>query len=89
MKVFRKIYKCGVCGTENEYVVGGSGFMRGYSDFDLKPSENLWAVGSGILECPNCHYANYKIDNPIEARFLNNLELIFRTLIFGEHKWKI
>lgn len=75
MKVLKNKYKCAVCGVENEYLDYMSNFVSGYSDFDLKPVGSRMGIGSNIMECPNCHYANYRIDTAIERRFLNRLEL--------------
>ncbi len=54
---------------------GLSNFSMGYSDFDLKPVGSISGINSGILECPSCHYANYDIENSIEMRYANNVEL--------------
>lgn len=75
MKVQKNIYKCAVCGTENEYLDYMSNFVKGYSDFDMKPVGSMMGIGANIMECPNCHYSNYKINNTIEPRLANNLEL--------------
>lgn len=75
MKVQKSLYKCGVCSIENEYLDYMSNFVRGYSDFDMKPVGSMMKIGANIMECPNCHYANYKIDTTIESRLANNLEL--------------
>ena len=75
MKIVEKTYKCAVCGEENEYYVGMSNYISGYSDFDLKPVGSLGGIHSGILECPSCHYANYDIEKSIESRFENNVGL--------------
>lgn len=75
MKVQKSLYKCGVCSIENEYLDYMSNFVRGYSDFDMKPVGSMMKIGANIMECPNCHYANYKIDITIESRLANNLEL--------------
>ena len=74
MKVEKRLYKCGVCGIENEYLVYLSNFVRGYSDFDMKPVGSSMGIGDNIMECPNCHYANYKIYTTIESRLSNNLD---------------
>lgn len=75
MKILKNIYKCAVCGTENEYLDYMSNFVKGYSDFDMKPVGSMMGIGANIMECPNCHYSNYKINNTIESRLTNNLEL--------------
>lgn len=75
MKVQKNIYKCAVCGTENEYLDYMSNFVKGYSDFDMKPVGSMMGIGANIMECPNCHYSNYKINSTIESRLANNLEL--------------
>lgn len=75
MKVQKKIYKCAVCGTENEYLDYMSNFVKGYSDFDMKPVGSMMGIGANIMECPNCHYSSYQINTTIESRFTNNLKL--------------
>ena len=75
MKVQKNIYKCAVCGTENEFLDYMSNFVKGYSDFDMKPVGSMMGIGANIMECPNCHYSNYKINNTIEPRLNDNLEL--------------
>lgn len=75
MKVQKKIYKCAVCGTENEYLDYMSNFVKGYSDFDMKPVGSMIGIGANIMECPNCHYSSYQINTTIESRFTNNLKL--------------
>lgn len=84
MKIIKNIYKCGVCGVENEYIDYLSNFVNGYSDFDMKPVGSMMEIGANIMECPNCHYANYKIYNTIESRFANNLDLWNRSSNFQE-----
>ena len=75
MKVQKKIYKCAVCGTENEYLDYMSNFVKGYSDFDMKPVGSMMGIGANIMECPNCHYSSYQINTTIESRFTNNFKL--------------
>lgn len=75
MKVQKKIYKCAVCGTENEYLDYMSNFVKGYSDFDMKQVGSMIGIGANIMECPNCHYSSYQINTTIESRFTNNLKL--------------
>lgn len=75
MKVQKNIYKCAVCGTENEYLNYMSNFVKGYSDFDMKPVGSMMGIGANIMECPNCHYSSYQINTTIEPRFTNNLKL--------------
>lgn len=75
MKVKKKIYKCAVCGTENEYLDYMSNFVKGYSDFDMKPVGSMMGIGANIMECPNCHYSSYQINTTIESRFTNNFKL--------------
>lgn len=75
MKCQKRLYKCGVCSIESEYIDVMSNFVRGYSDFDMKPVGSMMGIGANIMECPNCHYANYKIYTTIEPRLANNLEL--------------
>ncbi len=75
MKIQKKLFKCGVCGTENEYLDYMSNFVKGYSDFDMKPVGSMMGIGANIMECPNCHYSNYEINSTIESRLANNLEL--------------
>ncbi len=75
MKVQKKIYKCAVCGTENEYLDYMSNFVKGYSDFDMKPVGSMMGIGANIMECPNCHYSSYQINTTIELRFTNNFKL--------------
>ena len=75
MKIIEKEYKCAVCGEVNKYNVVLSYSTRNYLDFDMKPTESMVGIGEEIMECPNCHYANYNIDTAIEQRFSNNLEL--------------
>lgn len=50
MKVQKKIYKCAVCGTENEYLDYMSNFVKGYSDFDMKPVGSMMGIGANIME---------------------------------------
>ena len=75
MKILKNRYRCAVCGAENEYLDYMSNFVSGYSDFDMKPVGSMMGIGGNIMECPNCHYANYRIDTTIEKRLLNRLEL--------------
>lgn len=75
MKVQKNLYKCAVCGTENEYLDYMSNFVKGYSDFDMKPVGSMMGIGANIMECPNCHYSSYQINTTIEPRFTNNLKL--------------
>ncbi len=84
MKVKKILYKCGVCGVENEYLDYMSNFINGYSDFDMKPVGSMMSIGANIMECPNCHYANYRIYNTIESRLANNLELWNKSKDFQE-----
>lgn len=84
MKVIEKVYKCAVCGEENKYKEVMSNFVRGYADFDMRPTGSMMGIGDNIMECPNCHYANYSIYNTIENRFANNLELWNNSSDFQE-----
>ncbi|MBQ9298348.1 MAG: hypothetical protein IJ223_04905 [Clostridia bacterium] len=70
-----RFYKCGVCGVENKYIVYTSDFISGYSDFDMKPVGSIIGLGASIMECPNCHYANYDIRTTIVSELSNNLKL--------------
>ena len=84
MEIKKSMYKCAVCGMENEYLDYMSNFIRGYSDFDMKPVGSMMGIGANIMECPNCHYSNYKINTTIESRFANNLELWYKSNEFQE-----
>lgn len=74
MEVIQEKYKCAVCGEENEYLDYLSNFISGYSDFDMKPVGSMMGIGENIMECPNCHYASYRIDTTIDQRFTNHLK---------------
>lgn len=52
-----------------------SNFVKGYSDFDMKPVGSMMGIGANIMECPNCHYSSYQINTTIESRFTNNFKL--------------
>lgn len=52
-----------------------SNFVKGYSDFDMKPVGSIMGIGANIMECPNCHYSSYQINITIESRFTNNFKL--------------
>ncbi len=75
MKVVKNKYKCVICKQENEYLDYMSFYSRGHADFDGKPVNSMAGIGAAIMECPNCHYANYKIDEAIENRFYKNPDL--------------
>lgn len=50
----------------------------------MKPVGSMMRIGENIMECPNCHYANYKINTTIESRLTNNLDLWNKSNDFQE-----
>lgn len=84
MKLIAEEHKCAVCGETNRYNEICSYYTGGYLDFDMKPTGSMLGIGQEIMECPNCHYANYSIDTTIEKRFFNNLELWKKSSDFNE-----
>ena len=75
MKVVKNKYKCVICKQENEYLDYMSFYSRGHADFDGKPVGSMMSIGANIKECPNCHYANYKIDEAITNNLYHAPEL--------------